>query len=62
MHQPEEAILDLITNRVTVDLHMLSSLVKDRICSNVDRRFTVTKELRFSRELNAKKGEKLLKP
>ena len=62
MHQPEKAVLDLITDGMTVDLHVLGTFVEHRICSNVDRRLAVTEELRLSCDHDAKKREKFLKP
>ena len=57
MHQPEETILDLITHCVTVNLHMLSSLMENGIRSNVNCRFTITEKLCCNRDLDTKKGE-----
>lgn len=62
VHQREETILDLIPNCMTVNLHMLGSLVENRISSYVHGRLIVTEEFGFGSDSDLQTREQLLKP
>lgn len=62
MHQLQKTILDLIPNRMTVYLHVLGSLMEDRVSSNVNGRFVITKELGIGMYLDLQICQDLLQP
>lgn len=62
MQQSKETILDLITSRMTIDLHVFRSLVKDGVGGYVHCRFIVAEELSIRGDINLQASEKLLKP
>lgn len=45
MYELDEALLDLITRRVTINLYVFRAFMKHRISRNVNGRLVVTKEL-----------------
>ena len=62
MDQFDEASLDLITDGMTVDLYVLSPLVKDRVGCYMNGRFVVTKQLNSVLYLDLQVSKELLKP
>ena len=62
MDQFDEASLDLIMDGMTIDLYVLSPLVKDRVGGYMNGRFVVIKQLSSVLYLDLQVSKELLKP
>lgn len=45
MHKLDETILDLVSNSVTVDLHIFDTLMENKVCSYIRGRFIIIRDL-----------------
>ena len=60
MYELDEALLDLITRPVTINLYVLRAFMKHRISRNVNGRLVVTKELSHVVNLDLQISKQLL--